>query len=61
MKVYEIRPDKGCNAHTEKSLTDALIAINQWLVDSEEGTEVTVTIKEMSEKDYDNLPEYDGP
>lgn len=61
MKVYEIRPDKGCNSHTENSLQDALTTINLWLTDSDEGTELTVSVKEMTENDYDNLPEYDGP
>ena len=61
MKVYEIRPDKYCNAHTENNLNSAVNAIKEWLSDSEAGTELTVKVHEMTEDIYNNLPEYDGP
>ncbi len=61
MKCYEITPDRGCGAHTEKDLYSAITAINEWLKDSEKGTELIVKVIEMSESEYDSLPEYDGP
>lgn len=61
MLVYEVTPDKGCCAHTEDSISSAILSAHEWLKESDEGTELTIKVIEMSKEDYDNLPEYEGP
>lgn len=61
MKVYEVRPDKDCHAHIEDSLGSALITIGAWLTASDTDTELTVKVLDMSQEEYDDLPEYEGP
>ena len=61
MTVYRVTPDKDCAAHTEDNISSAISAVNEWLIESEPGTEVTIEVLEMSRDEYDNLPEYEGP
>ncbi len=57
MKVYRVEPDKGLNKCTEKHIQDILV----WFEESEPGSVITIEVLEMSEDDYDALPEYMGP
>ena len=61
MKVYRVTPDKQCASHTENNLSSAISAAQTWLSEGEVGTELTIEVLEMSQEDYDNLPEYEGP
>ena len=62
MVVYEICPDVGnCNTHTEKTIKATLSAVAEWLEGSEIGTVVSIKLIEMTEEEYNNLPEYMGP
>ena len=61
MKVYQITPDKDCNPHTENNLKSAVASVEEWLKDSDKGTVVSIEIFEMTEKEYSQLPEYEGP
>ena len=57
MKVYEVTPDKGLNTCTEKDI-DGVI---EWLDMLEIGETMTIKIKNISESEYEALPEYEGP
>jgi hypothetical protein len=57
MKVYNISPGKGCNKCCEKDPKNALI----WLEEAEPGETITIDVMEMSEEDFNSLPEYMGP
>jgi hypothetical protein len=61
MKVYEIKPDKGCNAHTEDNFNNMIESVKEWLNEADAGTELTVKVLEMTGSEYLALPEYDGP
>lgn len=57
MKVYEIEPNRGLSRCTEKDIS----GISCWLEMSEPGDIITIRVKEMSESEYNSLPEYTGP
>jgi len=57
MKVYEVTPSKGSNTCTEKEIAGVIA----WLEISEPGETMVIKIKNMSESDYEALPEYEGP
>ncbi len=61
MKVYRITPDKDCNSHIEDNMVSAIFSVEEWLKDSDKGTIVSIEILEMSQEEYDSLPEYEGP
>jgi hypothetical protein len=57
MKVYKIYPGKDLNPCCEKNPEAVLI----WLEESELGEEIKIKILEMTEDEYEKLPEYTGP
>jgi len=62
MKVYKITPDFDCNPHIEADLDSAMQATRTWLTEcGDPGQELTIEVLEMTEEDYLNLGEYEGP
>jgi len=61
MKVYRIYPDTGCNPHCEDNIESTLQAVETWLSEGDIGMMVTVITEEMSQGQFDALPEYEGP
>ena len=61
MKVYEVSPGLGFRCHTEDNLDDAIGAVRQWINDADIDDTISITSREMSKEEYDNLPEYEGP
>lgn len=57
MKVYTIQPGKDLNSCTEKDIKNII----PWLEESEIGDIITIEVVEMSEEEYNFLPEYMGP
>ena len=58
MRVYKMGPKDG-NKHIEK---DPSVVLECWLnEDAEVGDVIEVTVMEMSEEEWEKLPEYDGP
>ncbi|WP_147456633.1 hypothetical protein [Leptospira stimsonii] len=57
IRVFEIQPYEGANHCTEKNPKDVLV----WLEEAEPGEEIIIRTKEMTEHEYANLPEYEGP
>ena len=61
MKVYQITPGQGCCPHTEKSIKEAIEMLGMWLEESDGEDLITIKSLEMTEEEYDNLPEWNGP
>lgn len=61
MKVYEVSPGHQLCPHTEKSLESVLAAVREWINEGDVGTVVSITVREMTEDEYDALPEWVGP
>ena len=61
MKCYKIQLDKGTCQFTEKDIKNVIIGIEADLMDSGPGAIMTIETIEMSEEDYENLPEWIGP
>lgn len=57
MKVYNVLPGKGLNKCTEKTVSEVMF----WIQDLEVGDTLTIRVLEMSESDYNALPEFQGP
>jgi hypothetical protein len=58
MRVYKMGP-KGMNQCIEKNPS---LVVDYWLnEDTPTGETIEVTVLEMSEEEYNNLPEYAGP
>ena len=57
MRYYKVTPDIGTNFYIEGNP----YAIKDWLIDSEIGNILTVETIEMTQAEYDSLPEYTGP
>jgi len=57
MRYYKVTPDVGTNYYIEGNPS----AIKDWLTDSEIGNILTVETIEMTQAEYDALPEYTGP
>ena len=63
MTVYKIIPDynpetkKGLSSCTEKDVKNIAI----WFEEAEPGESILVQVMEMSEEEYQKLPEYMGP
>lgn len=65
VKVWAIELFPGANPLYVKSLQEAAeMLVEQTLGDCYEvgdEIEIKITVREMSEEEYDNLPEWDGP
>jgi isochorismate hydrolase len=61
MRVYKISMAKGTCPFTEKTVSDAIAGIQSTVEEAEIGTEVTINVIEMTEKEYAELPEWTGP
>lgn len=57
MKVYKVTPGPGLNPCIEKDPNAVLV----WLEESEPGEMITIEVKEMTEAEFEALPEYEGP
>ncbi len=57
MRLYKITPGADCNSCIEKKAEAALV----WLQEASIGEKVTIEIIEMSEEEYEKLPEFVGP
>ena len=57
MKVYKVTPGEGLEPCIE---TEPSAAIS-WLECAEIGDVITIEIKEMTEAEFEALPEYRGP
>lgn len=56
MRVYEVKYD-GCNSVCENTLNGVMSILEN----SDIGDKITIDIREMSEFEYEALPEYLGP
>ena len=62
MRVYKITPGEGNNPYVESNLKVVREQLFDWLKDAELGKKaITVDVLEMSEEEYNKLPEYMGP
>jgi hypothetical protein len=61
MKVYNVSPGKDCNYHVEVNIDIAIEAAKEWLKEAEPGEIISITVDEMSEKEYNDLSDYVGP
>jgi len=63
VKVWAIELFPGASLLYVKSLQEAAeMLVEQTLGDCYEvGDEIRITVREMSQEEYDNLPEWDGP
>lgn len=57
MKVFKVWPGVDLNPCCEKTLD----AVSYWLDMAENGDTIKIEIIEMTESEYDALPEYTGP
>ncbi len=57
MKVYKVTPGPGLNPCIEKDPNAMLV----WLEESEPGEVITVEVLEMTQAEFEALPEYEGP
>jgi hypothetical protein len=57
MKIYKITPGEMLNPVCEKDSTSIL----SWLEEAESGEKIVIDIIEMTEDEYNDLPEYMGP
>lgn len=57
MKIFKVWPGENLNPCCEKTLD----AVAYWLDMAEKGDIVKVEIMEMTETEYESLPEYTGP
>lgn len=63
MKVWAIELFPGASLLYVKSLKEAaeMLVEEASDMDYEVGVEITITVREMSQEEFDNLPEWDGP
>ncbi len=65
MKVWAIELFPGASLLYVKSLQEAaeMLVEEASAMDYEDGdeTEIKITVREMSQEEYDSLPEWDGP
>lgn len=57
MKVFKVTPGEGLAPCCEKEIKN----VSVWIEEAERGEVITVEVLEMSEKEYEELPEYIGP
>ncbi len=55
--MYKVIPGKGCNPCCEKEIKSVCV----WLEEAEVGDELKIEVIEMTENEYNELPEYMGP
>ena len=56
MKIFRVTPE-GLNPCCEKDPTAVLV----WLKESQPNERITIDVIEMSDEEYEKLPEYMGP
>lgn len=56
MKVYTITQNQLGSKFTTKDI----VIVSETIEDSEKGESWTIEVSEMSEEDYDDLPEFEG-
>ncbi len=56
-KVFNVTPGKGLNPVCERDPQNALA----WFEEAEPGSVITIEVLEMTEKEYGDLTEYEGP
>ena len=63
MKVWAIELFPGASLLYVKSLQEAaeMLVEEASDMDYEDGIEITITVREMTQAEFDNLPEWDGP
>lgn len=63
VKVWAIELFRGANPLCVESLKEAaeILGIEEASDNHEVGEEIRITIREMSQEEYDSLPEWDGP
>lgn len=63
VKVWAIELFRGANPLCVESLKEAaeILGIEEASDNYEVGEEIRITIREMSQEEYDSLPEWDGP
>jgi hypothetical protein len=63
VKVWAIELFPGASLLYVKSLKEAaeMLVEEASDMDYEVGVEITITVREMSQEEFDNLPEWDGP
>lgn len=59
MKVYEVQLD-DLNPCIHQDIKTAIDEIQSILKQGEVGKSITIVIKEMTKKEYNQLPEWDG-
>lgn len=57
MKVFKVWPGEGLNPCIEKEINACFV----WLEESEPGDVIKIEVLEITESEYDALPEYMGP
>jgi len=57
MKVYEIECFPSANTCIEKDLKRMFV----WFEEANIEDEIKIKVLEMSEEEYENLPEFEGP
>jgi hypothetical protein len=57
MKVFKVWPSVDLNPCIEKDPSACMV----WLEESEPGDVIKIEVLEMTEAEYDALPEYTGP
>ena len=57
MKVFKVYQDEDFNPCYEKEIS----AIMLWLEKANEGNKIKIEVFEMTENEYNALPEYMGP
>ena len=57
MKVFKVCPGEGLCSRIEKDPSACLT----WLEESEPGEIIKIEVLEMTEAEYEDLPEYTGP
>ena len=57
MKVFKVCPGEGLCSCIEKDTSACLT----WLEESEPGEIIKIEVLEMTEAEYEDLPEYPGP
>ena len=57
MKVFKVCPGEGLCSCIEKDTSACLT----WLEESEPGEIIKIEVLEMTEAEYEDLPEYTGP
>jgi len=57
MRVYKVIPGISCNPCCENTIESVI----SWIEEAEVGSIIQVRILDMSQEEYNDLPEYMGP